>query len=687
MGSLHEHFGTLPPAPDRRCETRTTPASLAQVEFGDDRNGIILNISETGMAVAVAHVLAKGESLPCVRFLFPDSARNSVQIVEISAEIVWLSETKKGAGMRFLGLSRDARNRISNWIASEKTAPEFEHLPKPVLRDKRPLEISSGKSRTIFSRQPIRDEGAGTRYARMFPSENAYPKITATLDEIKPEQAPPSSAISRAYSVADVTAPDLPAKVSMAGTAQSMAAAFPPERNDKSAAESLETSNPNGGKPLTRNKPEAHTPDSEIERSVARVNDSSSNSDDPEKPALSEKSDLPGKSAEKGFKLQFAIIGFALVAISFILGLTAGYAPIEKRLRAIRRPALPVARQSQPPPAVPSESTSSAPEGKIDAPPAEASQPDSEESQPESRPAPSNSHSSNLDTRATPTEPSLPKSRIKDDSDSSLKTPKLDTAHPLEENPQKRPSTSESAAAAPSQNPNPSTPLDSKESKPSVKPKNQSEEREDSASSAAESSGPAARPKADESASPPPAAALTPSTPGDSTEPSASPPHNPTLTPNPAPRSAPVPAPAFANVAIPPAENGKLVRAVFPRKSVTGSPSVAITSQLSVLISPAERSTAGDRETARLQAGELISYVVPRQPRPGDRYNSTEMVRVRATVGSDGRVTDVKPMNGPIFLLSSVESAVRQWRFHPTLLNGAPVKAEDEVTIEFRLKR
>jgi hypothetical protein len=44
-------------------------------------------------------------------------------------------------------------------------------------------------------------------------------------------------------------------------------------------------------------------------------------------------------------------------------------------------------------------------------------------------------------------------------------------------------------------------------------------------------------------------------------------------------------------------------------------------------------------------------------------------------------------MNGPIFLLSSVVSAVRQWRFHPTLLNGAPVKAEDDVTIEFRLKR
>jgi Gram-negative bacterial TonB protein C-terminal/PilZ domain len=651
------------------------------VEFGGGYSGIILNISEAGMAVAVAHVVAVGERLPCVRFLFPDSARNPVQIVKISAEIVWLSETKKGAGMRFLGLSPDARNRISNWIASEKTAPEFEHLPKPVLRDKRPLEISSGKSRTIFSRQPVHDEGAGARYARMFPSENAYPKITATLDEIKQEQAPPSSATRRAYSVADVTTPDLPAEASMASIAQSTASASPPERNDKSAAKPLETPNPNEGKPLTRDKPKAQMPDSEIELSVARVNDSSSNSDDPKKSDVPEKSDPCEKSAEKGFKLQFAIIGFALVATSFILGLTAGYGPIEKRIRGIRRPALPVARQSQASAAAPSEPASSAPVGEIDVPPAEASQPGSEESQPESRLAPSNSRSSNLDTRATSTQPSLPKSRIKDDSDSSLKT------HPPEANLQKKPASSEAPEAAASRDPNPPAALESKESNLSVKPKNQSEAREDLTSSVAESSAPSARPKADEPASLPQAVASTPSTLGDSTEPSSVPPPSPPPAPNPAPRPSPVAAPASANVAIPPAENGKLVRAVFPRKSISGSPSLAITSQLSVLIAPTERSTAGDRETAKLQAGELISYVVPRQPRPGDRYNSTETVRVRATIGSDGRVTDVKPMNGPIFLLSSVVSAVRQWRFHPTLLNGAAVKAEDDITIEFRLQR
>ncbi len=674
MGSLQEHFGTLPPARDRRGEMRTTPVSLTQVEFGSGRNGIVLNISEAGMAVAVAHVLAVGERLPRVRFQLPNSARDPVQHVEISAEIVWLSESKKGVGMRFLGLSADARNHISNWIASERTAPEFEHLPKPVLRDKRPLEISSGKSRKIFSKQLIRDEEAGARYARMFPSENAHPRITATLDETKREQEPPSSAVSRTQPVADIATPAVPAELSAAGIAQTRASAFAPERKDRSAAEPIETSNRDEGKPLTPYKPEAQASHNKIEHSPACANHSSSNL------ALSKKSELPEKSTEKGFKLQFAIFGFVLVAISFILGLTAGYAPIEKRLRNIRKPAPPLVTTSPAQPIVPSEPASSAPNGKFGAPPVEASQPDSEESQPESRPAPPHSRSSNLATRATPTPPSLPKSRTSDDSDRSLRTNKLDTAHPPEANLQKKPTSSKSPAAAPLNNPNPSAALESKKLNPSIQPEKQSEERNDSTSVAVESSAPAASSEP-QPASPPPPAASTPGPPRDFAESSVTPPLSPTPAPNPTPRPAP------ANVVIPPAENGKLVRAVFPRKSITGSPSLAITSQLSVLISPAERSTAGDRQTARLQAGDLISYVVPRQPRPGDRYNSTETIKVRATIGSDGRVTDVKPMNGPIFLLSSVISAVRQWRFHPTLLNGAPVKAEDNITIEFRLKR
>ena len=79
MGNLQEYCGTLPPAPDRRVEPRTTPASLTQVDFGDGHAGIILNISENGMAVAVGHAFAIGERLSAVSFLLPDPGSGSMQ--------------------------------------------------------------------------------------------------------------------------------------------------------------------------------------------------------------------------------------------------------------------------------------------------------------------------------------------------------------------------------------------------------------------------------------------------------------------------------------------------------------------------------------------------------------------------------------------------------------------------------
>jgi hypothetical protein len=628
------------------------------------------------MAVAVAHAFKVGEYLPRILFQLPGPSSSSVQGFEISAEIVWLSESKKGAGMQFVGLSGDARNRISSWIARERTAPEFSHLPKPVRRDRQPLQISSGRSRTTFSRDAIGDEEAGARYAKMFPSESANLRV-ATLDEIKAKEEP-------RFSTAVLGHIENRIPGSPANTTPTLTTTSANEGNQRAASARIQTANRDRREPLTPHKPETQAADSKIEVSQSGADGFSSNVD------------LPEKSAEKGFKLQFAIFGFVLVAISFILGLTAGYAPIEKRLRSIGRPVRPPATTPSAPPAVLGEATSPAPAGEtFDAASTEAPSPDEEASHPENRPAPSHSRSSNSAARVTPSpslspsSPSPPKKRLEDRSDSSLKTHKPDTANRLEGNPKPNPNTvskskttpPESSGVASSKNLPPSAVIGSKESKPKAASKHP-EERNDSTSPPAVSSAPTARSKT-EGAPPLPAASSTPDVPEEPSPHSATPPVSPT----PAPRPALHPAPAPANVVIPPAENGKLVRAILPRKSIADSPELGITSQLSVLISPAERSTAGDHETARLQAGDVITYVVPNQPRPRDRYNSTETVRVRATIGSDGRVKDVRPINGPIFLLSSVISAVHQWRFHPTLLNGSPVQAQEDVTIEFRQKR
>src|SRR6266478_5860410 len=67
--------------------------------------------------------------------------------------------------------------------------------------------------------------------------------------------------------------------------------------------------------------------------------------------------------------------------------------------------------------------------------------------------------------------------------------------------------------------------------------------------------------------------------------------------------------------------------------------------QLSVLVAP-EPGPAVTHEPARLQAGELVSFVWPRYPKPGDRYGLSETVKVRTTIGKLGQVQDIKLVSG-----------------------------------------
>jgi hypothetical protein len=124
-------------------------------------------------------------------------------------------------------------------------------------------------------------------------------------------------------------------------------------------------------------------------------------------------------------------------------------------------------------------------------------------------------------------------------------------------------------------------------------------------------------------------------------------------------------------------------RVSFPEKAIAAAPSVAMASQLSVLVSPAPGPTSAHRP-ARLETGELVSFVWPRYRRPKDRYGLAETIRVRVTIGEGGQVLEVKFLSGSISLLPATMRAIRQWRYRPTLLDKRPVQAQQDVTIEFR---
>lgn len=63
------------------------------------------------------------------------------------------------------------------------------------------------------------------------------------------------------------------------------------------------------------------------------------------------------------------------------------------------------------------------------------------------------------------------------------------------------------------------------------------------------------------------------------------------------------------------------------------------------------------------------------------------IVPMEAVIGTDGTVTSVRVLSAdvhPDFAIAAVD-AVRQWRFDPTLLNGAPVEVRMSVSVEFKL--
>jgi TonB family protein len=105
------------PASDRRAHPRQRIRSLAYVHLGESNGGIVLNLSESGIAVQAAEALDADEGPLAMRIEIPRSRKR----LEVTGEIVWVGESRKEAGLRFVDLSEEALKRIRSWMAREES--------------------------------------------------------------------------------------------------------------------------------------------------------------------------------------------------------------------------------------------------------------------------------------------------------------------------------------------------------------------------------------------------------------------------------------------------------------------------------------------------------------------------------------------------------------------------------------
>ena len=118
MSSTSFHSEDSPRSHERRRFIRQRVRSLAYLDVVPNNGGIVLNLSENGLALQAVNPF--DETRVSLRIQPPKSRKR----IEISAEITWLSEAKTEAGLQFLELTEDARLEIADWLADESGLAE-----------------------------------------------------------------------------------------------------------------------------------------------------------------------------------------------------------------------------------------------------------------------------------------------------------------------------------------------------------------------------------------------------------------------------------------------------------------------------------------------------------------------------------------------------------------------------------
>jgi hypothetical protein len=595
-----DYFGSISDTRDRRHYSRQITA-LNYINLDEGNGGILLNVSEDGLAFTAAEPLS-GEFVPRLRFQLADKT----EWIEASGRIVWLNDSKKGAGIQFVQISDAHRQQIRQWIESKMPLSESQEAIRISHRTKGEADVTPFPAPYKDTDKIEAEYEIPESLRKMFPSESA---LEAEAAHHAP--SPQAETFSEAHDAPQIQMPE--PRLSRAVHVETL-----PEIHQTREQEEEEE--------VTATPEPIPTEQSDPPLELPADSDSATNPFEPR--------DLPGRAVRVpnfgyqtavrvpnfgyqtavrvpnfGYqtavasshqqqedwtnwvdpaatthrsKLGFVVFGVLLVVVAFAIGLAFGHGSFDEIVESIRQH-LPDKYQQALSPNDPSDVTAATPGS-----------------------APVNTGANATANNSAPPPPQ-----------GWTSAPRASDA----------PATS-SAATPTSEPAAPST--DSKETQPAR------------ASSGSET---------DASGKSQSAATESDSTP--------------------------------VLVSIASSGNGPF-RLTTREDAVSASSSVAISSQATVLV-PREAGVEAAQQARRLQLGALVFRVDPQYPKKIGR-NEVEIVKLLATVGESGEVTNVQRISGPLPFATAATSAIREWKYSPTLFDGHPVKTEEKIVVAFRAR-
>ncbi len=120
-------------------------------------------------------------------------------------------------------------------------------------------------------------------------------------------------------------------------------------------------------------------------------------------------------------------------------------------------------------------------------------------------------------------------------------------------------------------------------------------------------------------------------------------------------------------------------------RSLTSQQHTAAPPPAPAVVKPPAQAPKQQVRISQLDPAMLIERVTPVYPALARATRVSGTVVLSAVIGTDGRIRELKVVSGHPLLAPAALDAVRQWRYRPTLLGGAPVEVITTIQVHFTL--